>query len=106
MIENKKEKIHVRFLFLPLGKYVAISGLDIPSANEYNNDMHNNIVKVNKNNDHTLVSSHLMFLQSNMSDGAKEKEDKKRREEKKEKERLCESVCGFFSNFSIFKENR
>lgn len=67
-----------------MGKYVVISGLDIPSANECDNDMANNVVKANKNNDQTEEDSHLMFFEVNVSDEARER---RRREEEEEKEK-------------------
>ena len=65
---------------------MVISGLDIPSANECDNDMANNVVKANKNNDQTEEDSHLMFFEVNVSDEAREREEKERRRRRKKKD--------------------
>ena len=52
---------HDHLSLLSLGKNVVIFGLDVSSANEEDNDIHNDVVKANKNNDHTLVEILILY---------------------------------------------
>ena len=92
---------HLTLVFLSLwGKYVVISGLDIPSAKECDNDMTNSVVKANKNNDQTEEESHLMFFEVNVSDEARERE-RKRQTSQQRTEKKTKGTCKSIWRFSL-----
>lgn len=98
MIEDSSSSYTVPSL--SLGKYVVISGLDIPSAKECDNDMSNNVVKANKNNDQTREDSHLIFFWLNVSDEASERGRRKNTHT----QGICKPIAGFFL-LSLYSNN-